>query len=229
MFAVLSHDIYKAFESATGIKSYPLKEYSRLDAPVSSHSDMLICKIDNKVFCYEDYYKDNILTFKEIEKVGYDVCFVSTVCERTYPNDIALNALIIGKNIFCNVKHTAKEIIEYAKASGYNLHNVKQGYSACSTLVLDEKTAITGDLGMKIALESAGITVYAIDNGQVKLEGYGNGLIGGAGVRIHNSIYFFGSPDAVENLTDIINSLGYSLKQVSCRSGLRDFGGVKIF
>ena len=64
MIAVLSELISTNFEKASGIKALPLKPYSKLDLPVSSHADMLLCVIDKNVFCYKDYYNENIDLFK---------------------------------------------------------------------------------------------------------------------------------------------------------------------
>ncbi len=232
MIAVLSHLISNEFEKATKIKSYPLNSYKKLDNPVSSHADMLLCVIDGEVFCYYDYYSQNISLFEAIKSLGYNVRFVSNECGNKYPNDISLNVLIIGKKLFCNEKNTAVEIKKYAKEKGYDIINVRQGYSACSTLVLNEKTAVTADIGMRNALEKEGIEVLFISsNDGIKLEGYNCGFIGGCGVVVDDKIYFFGS---IKQLFDFDNIKLFAEKnQLSIfeiiPEDVCDFGGVKLF
>jgi len=157
MIAVLSHLISEQFEKATGIKALPLKPYQRLDAPVAAHADMLLCVIEKNLFCYKDYYQENIGLFNKIEKEGYKVIQIEKECNKLYPKDIALNVLIIGNMLFCNKKYTASEILEFAEKNKYIIINVNQGYSACSTLVVDKKTVITADIGIKRALEKENI------------------------------------------------------------------------
>ena len=161
MIALLSTQVANEFAKKTGIEVLALKEYSRLDTPVSSHADMLICKIENTVFCYEDYYLENRSIFEKIEN-NYKVVKVSKNCSRKYPNDVGLNALVIGKKIFSRLDSTAKEIVDYAEENGYKLVNVNQGYSACSTLVLNEGSAITTDISIYKALINEGCSALLV-------------------------------------------------------------------
>jgi len=231
MIAVMSNEACTPFsKKVNNIPIYPLKQYSRLDIPVSSHGDMLLCIIDDTVFCYNDYYYDNVETFVEIEKQGKKIKFVSKECSSKYPNDIALNVLIMGKTIFCNTENTAPEITEYALQNGYEVINVKQGYSACSTLVIDEDLAITGDIGMKKAIESASKKAFLVDNSKIILHGYNCGFIGGAGAMIDKKLYFFGPTSFFENYPEIMDF--FAIEGIEIISiipdQVYDFGGIKL-
>jgi hypothetical protein len=231
MIVALSKDIALQFTKETGIISYPLNPYSLLDKPVSSHADMLICKIDNVVFCYEDYYLDNKEVFLKIFEQGYTIKFVSSKCEREYPNDIALNALIIGKKIFCNKKHIAPEILNYATENNYEIIAISQGYSACSTLVINEKSAITGDVGVAKALEKHGIEVALIDTSKIILKGYNIGFIGGASGVIDDKIYLFGPDEIIKNnmkAMSLITKYNFQIIPI-LHDQVYDFGGIKVF
>ena len=63
MLAFVSCDIAEQFENITGVEALPLQPYCRLDKPVSSHTDMLINIIEDRIFCYEDYYLENKSVF----------------------------------------------------------------------------------------------------------------------------------------------------------------------
>ncbi len=231
MIAVLSNLISEQFEKSTGIKALSLKPYSKLDAPVSTHADMLLCVIDNTVFCYKEYYLENIDLFNTIEQEGYNIIKVEKECSKKYPNDIALNALVIDKKLFCNEKYTANEIIEYAKNNDYKIINVNQGYSACSTLVVDKAYAITADAGMKIALEKENINLLFISGEGIKLPGYNCGFIGGSGIVIDDKAYFFGNIKKhhdFEKMKKIFDNKKIGIFEI-IPNDVCDFGGVKIF
>ena len=96
MKVLINHEIAKEFTTVTGIDVIPLYPYKKLDLPVCCHADMLFCVLDNTVFCYEDYVDEfNLLSVLFGE--GYEVEFVSKRCGNKYPDDIALNVLVMGK------------------------------------------------------------------------------------------------------------------------------------
>lgn len=231
MIAVLSSLISKKFEQFTGIRALPLKPFSKLDLPVSTHADMLLCVLDNRVFCYKDYFFDNVSLFEGLMQKNYQITIIDKDCKKKYPNDIALNVLVIGKTLFCNEKYTANEILTYAKDREYKIINVKQGYSACSTFVIDKKHAITADMGMKRALEKENIDVTLISNEGIKLDGYNYGFIGGSGVIIDDTAYFFGNikthPD-FEKIRKALDNKNIKIFSI-LPNDVYDFGGIKLF
>ena len=225
-----SHLVSNDLEIGSGVEVLPLLPYSKLDTFVATHADMLISVIDNKIFCYGEYYNNNKEIFDEASELGYDVIKVSKECSEKYPNDIGLNVLIMGKHIFASLKNTATEILEYAKEKGYILVNVNQGYSGCSTLALTENDAITADKGIYDAIISSGKNATLISDKGIKLEGYNCGFIGGASCVINNCVYFFGNiknhPD-YSKIHEKIQSLNMHEKSISC-GDVCDFGGAKV-
>lgn len=230
MLLAVSHEASDLLRTLNNYAVLPIKPYSKLDSPVSSHADMLICVIDKTVFCYEEYFNENPDFFAMIKNEGYSIIKSKQNCEKHYPNDIGLNALIIGNRIFCNKKYTIKEIVEYGESNGYEIINVKQGYSACSTLVVDDNHAVTSDLGMLKSLENEGINVTLVTNDDIVLNGYNCGFIGGSGFVLDNVAYFFGNifEEVYKDVTDLLNSLNIRIFNLS-NEKLFDYGGVKIF
>lgn len=229
MRALVNYQIADEFSKKTGIDTVAVNPYKRLAPPVASHPDMLFCVLDKTVFCYHDYMVENDLC-DIIKNAGYDLVFVSNKCAPEYPFDISLNVLIMGKTLFCNIRHTATEIIDYAKVNGYTVFNVKQGYSACSTLVVDENTAITSDFGMMNAINSCEKKALYIDNTGIVLPGYDRGFIGGACAKIGGRVCFFGDISAFSEGEKISKLLAEKeISSVSIVSGnLYDFGGIKM-
>ena len=230
MLAFVSCDIAEQFENITGVEALPLQPYCRLDKPVSSHADMLINIIEDRIFCYEDYYLENKSVFEKAESRGYSIVKCTPPVSSRYPYDIGLNALAIGKRIFGNIGHLSRELASFANEKGYRLINVKQGYAACSVLVLGDSCAVTADVGMKKAMEKENIEVILIDDSSIKLDGYNKGFIGGATGVVCDNICFFGdfnSLDGYENVHKKIKHL--NLNEISIMSGdVYDFGGIKV-
>ena len=228
MIALISQDVAKEFENITNIKTLALPRYDKLDIPVSSHADMLVFVLDEYIFLYEDYYNKNKELFKAI--YGYKIICVSKECKIKYPYDIGLNVLTIGNKIFCNVQYTANEILDLAKARGYKIINVKQGYSACSTLVINENSAITGDKGMYNSLIKEGIDTLLIAPDEIKLDGYNHGFIGGSVGVLDKKAYFFGDVYTLSDGEKIFNFLQKHQCEIVLlpRKELSDFGGIKF-
>ena len=229
MKALVNYEVAEAFERETGIETIAIKPYSHLDSPVAAHPDMLFCILDKTVFCYGDYVSENGID-KALTEHGYKIISVSNKCECKYPKDISLNVLVMGKCLFCNKKNTALEILEYADLNGYTVYDVKQGYAACSSLVIDENTAITSDESIARAIELCGKTVLRISNEQIILPGYNCGFIGGSSGKIGGRVCFFGNIDTLsdgEQIRKLLKTKNCSI--IPIMSGrVYDFGGIKI-
>lgn len=228
MVILMSKMIAKKFGHQTGIETISLNEYSKLDSPVNSHADMLLCVIDNTIFCYDEYYKENPDIFAKIKK--YNVLKSSHNCISKYPYDIGLNVLVVGKCIFCKKKYTAKEILNYAALNNYKVIDVNQGYSCCSTLVLDKNSAITSDTGIYNALISEGIDALLVSTKNIKLDGYNCGFVGGSGCVLDKNVYFFGDISRLDDYEEIVRWLELrNYKFLPIISGdVYDFGGAKV-
>lgn len=230
MIAILSSLIAKDFEQKTGIKSIGLPPFEKLDPPVSTHADMLLSVINNNIFVFSEYFDLNRELFRNIPK-DYNIKKIEKGCQSKYPNDIALNVLIIDKKVFCNVKHTAKEIVDYVIKSGYELINISQGYSACSTLVIGKNAAITSDIGVYKELLKRKIDALLISNEGIRLNGYNCGFIGGSSGCNDKVVYFFGQIEKHRDFVKIKEHLykyGHTYSSVFFNE-LSDYGGIKFF
>ena len=223
--------VSNALTKATKCEVLPLQAYDKLDLPVATHADMLVFVLGKRIFCYDDYYNKNRRIFGVAEDDGYEIVRISPPIDSKYPNDVALNVFKIGNFLVGNLKYVAKEILEYANFLGLSLIDVKQGYSACSTLVLDDNTAITADKSIFEALAKIGKRVILIDQGGIKLDGYDYGFIGGASCVLDDTVYFFGDITKHQNYDKIhtaIEALKMNEFSISCED-VFDFGGARTF
>ena len=163
---------------------------------ISSHVDIFVCKIGNKII---------------VEPSEYEHIFQNTNCikgtsriQSQYPYDIKYNVCIIGKKAIHNFEYTDLKVKEELENQNYELINTAQGYTNCSIAVIDDNSAIVTDKGLYKILEKHGIDVlYIKDNLDIKLlngNSYSKkqGFTGGAISRIDDKIIVFGDLSKID-------------------------------
>lgn len=165
-------------------KGYALETVSSsgiVDKGISNHPDIFLCKMGAS---------DNApIFFAEKSDLGMD-----------YPADVAFNAACTGRFFIHNLSATNEKLLLAAKEMGMTLIDVRQGYTKCSVVVVDETSIITYDEGIIAACSKyPEISVLRVAPGFVRLDGYDTGFIGGASGRVGREIIFhgdlFGHPD----------------------------------
>ena len=166
-----------------GFDVIPLAPFSALQNPVDTHADMLLLAVGDVVFAPKGY---------EIESSLPKVIAIDESMGEKYPNDVALNIAIVGKNAFCNKKFASKTVQKYLAENGFSIHHVAQGYAHCSTCIVSENALITADFGIFKAAQDVGIDALLISSGHISLPPYDYGFIGGASGSCREKIYFCG-------------------------------------
>jgi hypothetical protein len=111
-----------------------------------------------------------------------------------YPEEASLNACLVGNRLFHLTRVTDKNILDQASKNNWTIINVNQGYTKCSVCVLDENHIITADMGIHKAALRNKIDSLLISPGQIELDGYHEGFIGGACGKISkDEIVFTGT------------------------------------
>ncbi len=173
-----------------------------LDSHIEDHVDMQIRKISGDVYicskeCYDHYraYLPNYITLYTTEFESSD----------KYPRDCILNNFSIDNHLICNPKSVDPVVLKLLKHE--KIIMVNQGYSKCSTIVLDD-FIITSDKSIYKSCLKQDIKSYLIDGGDISLEGYDTGFIGGTcGYSRELGIVFYGNLEKYkfkDKLTDIL-------------------------
>ncbi len=210
-----------------GFDIIPTVENKEVSPPLWGHADMQICKCSDNVFistplCYE-YYKNKLADFN-----------VKIICGKTtlgsnYPKDIAYNVAWIGKSAIHNFDYTDANIKEYFLQTGIDMINVLQGYSKCTICVVSEGAVITSDIGISKTLLKHGTDVLTISNGNININGWEYGFIGGASGKISdNTLAFCGDISAHPDYNKIKEFCSnYNVECISLsRKRLMDLGSV---
>ena len=192
-------DVEKQTLKNLGYELIEIKKSTNVYPEISSHVDIFACKVKDKIVVEKHIY--DILKNKFKRKI---IKGDSTV-QNVYPNDINYNVCIVGNKSIHNFKYTDSKIISELNKNNFELINVKQGYSNCSIVVIDENSIILSDKGLYNSLKNRGIDMLFLDyihnikllneNGEYSQK---NGFIGGAVSRIGDNIVVFGDLDKID-------------------------------
>ena len=213
-------------ESAEKLKEYGEVVRTRANTRVlkglDTHPDILVHPLPSGNLVVD---RDNYDYYKEIFPNKKIIPSHSSLTGK-YPGDILLNAFAFKKIFIHNVKHTDQVILDYYKKAGYDLVNIKQGYAKCSCLVTED-FVITSDGGIYESLRDL-IPIYKIDHGQIKLQNFNYGFIGGASGVLGKKIFFtgdFSHHSSYEEILKIINKYDYEIEILS-KDPIEDYGTI---
>ena len=205
----------------------------KLDSSISRHADCALVQIDDSLFIGDLTNYNNIVNYLTIKKGEYINSFsmipIKKEVNSPYPGDVKLNIKVIDDRIICNSRFISAEINEYTHEKHIEHINVKQGYSACSCVVLNNKALITDDESICLSSVTNGIDTLLINKGSVKLNGYNYGFIGGTcGMIDNNLIVFTGNLETHTDCDKIISFLNkHNVKYIELSDGpLVDIGGI---
>lgn len=113
--------------------------------------------------------------------------------QESYPGNIRYNAICTGKYFIHNLKYTDPSLLQAARtwhqgqyqqcgsSAKLQMVDVRQGYSRCCCMPVDDTSFITSDQGMAKALSAHDADVLLIERGHILLPGFDYGFIGGCG------------------------------------------------
>lgn len=194
---------------------------------VCGHPDMLMHIIS----------KDTLIVHKDINKefvdklvsIGFKVIFSKNNLKEKYPYDIILNSVNLPNLFIHNSKYTDPELLKYVAPK--KIINVKQGYTKCSTAVLNEKAIMTSDKSIFKALSNENIDVLFLPVGDILLPGLNYGFIGGCcGLLDNHTMAFYGDLNCYAYGIEVIDFLKkYNIKPVFLSNGkLVDRGSLFV-
>lgn len=177
-----------------------------MEKGVSNHPDMFLCRIGyNDINGNAIIYKAEPGDFMNVEKP----------CK--YPDDVMFNAVCTSEYFIHNLNYTDPGLLERVRGVwSVDMIGCRQGYTKCSTVVVDSRSLITADQGIAAACSKAeDLDVLLVQEGHVALEGYDTGFIGGASGRVGNEIIFNGDLSAhpdFQKIKDFIEERGLECK-----------------
>lgn len=173
-------EIYKNIERL-GIEPIFTKKSTNVRQGIQNHADLCFCPLENDYFLISDEQTElmEILT-----QNGYNTEFITEKIGSVYPKDVYLNCVRIGKHIFYNPKTVSSKITDFIKKSGLICVPVRQGYTKCSIAPVSADSFITDDISIGSRGAESGFDVLVISKGDIKLQNFDYGFIGGATGKI---------------------------------------------
>lgn len=191
------------------------------------HADLGIAIIGlNKAVCPPEscaYYKNALSPY------GFEIIEGKRSIGRHYPSDSAYNVGIVGKKCFLNKSVCDELLYEILISEGYEIIEIRQGYSKCSICPIDEKAFITGDTSIAKAGEKAGLDVLLISNDGISLPGFSNGFWGGScGMGDSDELLVNGEVDSLPSGKEITTFLKHrNIKIKNLKKGeVLDIGSI---
>ena len=213
-------------------KIIKLPPFNRLQEPVSAHPDMLLFPTERGIITCAEYFEENRSLFEELSDVsGCEIVLDSGEIASKYPQDVKFNGFVVGGQLFGLASALSEQVLTWAMESKIPVVKLRQGYAKCSVCIVSDKAVITEDAGIEKTMLDSGIDVLRVTSGQVTLEGYNCGFIGGASGSDSENVYFCGNIskhpdfDAIESFCH-----RHAKKCVSLGNGrLYDVGTILFF
>ena len=217
--------------SSLGFTLVPLPPFPCLPQPVASHPDMLLFRMDNKLFCHRDYAPIADRQIQTIlSKTDLDLILTDDPVSDVYPHDVSLNLVFTRNILLGKTDAMAQKVKRHANSLDIPVFPVKQGYTKCSCVVL-ENAVITSDTSIAKAASKAELDCLLISQGNVTLKGYDYGFIGGASGVYQKTVFFCGNikkhPDE-ERIANFCHLHGYEVHSLSDEP-LFDAGTLMFF
>ena len=159
-----------------GIETLHTASCERLLPPERYHADLLLRHLGGNTVLVES---GQLELMKAIDSFGGKTQAVSRPLEKTYPYNIALNALICGESLFGKLEALAPELLTWAHGQGQRLKKVRQGYAGCACALVNERAILTSDKGIAKAAGEEGIDCLLLTPGHIRCDGFDCGFIGG--------------------------------------------------
>lgn len=178
--------------------SIPLNE--EVSANVADHTDLSVFIADAIYVapCIYKGFQDQIRAVIDehprdasLQRLLFEgVVYGISTLQKTYPFDIAFNAVKLKNHFFHKLTHTEPKILA---AMTCEKVAVKQGYTRCSTMILSDSAVITEDAGLAKTYEACGYEVLLITKGHVELPGFEYGFFGGSGGVVEDILVLNGT------------------------------------
>lgn len=159
-----------------GVQALPAPVTSTLPPPIREHPDMNCRHLGGEALIVFQ----NAAVPHALSQIGLKMIPSDRPGGGQYPLDAALNVLLLSGYAFHKAGITDPRLQQLLDTRGYTLKTVAQGYTACSSAIVDERALITADPKIAQAAKAVGIDVLQIQPGFIDLPGYPYGFLGGA-------------------------------------------------
>lgn len=162
-----------------------------IDPRMSGHADLSLLHAGGERLYLAPYLRGSALSERLLE-LGAELVYPEMTQSPEYPRDAQLNLCAAGRAVFYCEKSACKDIVDYLTiVRRLSAVRGRQGYTRCSTCVVDEHSIITADSMIYAAAIHAGYDALLISAGHIDLSGFEYGFIGGAAFKLSRRVLAF--------------------------------------
>ncbi len=209
----------------TGIKCFSAYNNSSVSENISDHADIsFFFDGDDTLFVA----KEEEVCAEQLKQFCENIIVLPEYLNKNYPDDVKLNCVRVGSVFICNTNTVSTDILEHMKAKKLKILDVKQGYTKCSVVPVSENAIITDDISIYNGCNSFGIDALLVSKGDVRLNGFDYGFIGGCSGKIsNNTVIFSGNIRKHRDCKKILDFLSkYNVKYYCPQNELTDIGSI---
>lgn len=216
------YDFLRSF----GINLLISEPNENVDSRIKFHADISVYHAGGKNVILDQTQKKLSQT---LIGLGFNVIWAKNRVGGSYPNDCRLNFAAVGRYLIGKSEIADDTLLSIAKENALTPLNVKQGYAKCSICPVSENAIITDDENIFAVCAKAGLDCLLVKKGNVNLDGFDYGFIGGASAKVDNDlILFFGDISTHCDWRQIIDFLKKHDCNAECIPNfpLTDIGGI---
>ena len=170
-----------------GIKIIPTKSIDKFYSFEKFHADMQVFHYSNDTAFI---LNESLYLKEELEKYIENVIVIDETADEKYPKNVLLNAVSLSDNLICNPKCISDNVSHTIEQKRTYVYRVEQGYTKCSTCIVDRESIITSDKSIYNACKDD-FDVLLIHPGYIELPGISYGFIGGCSFKYNKNILMF--------------------------------------
>ncbi len=224
-----------------GVDVFKVGVNRKLEPPVASHPDCNLIQLDERTFVCDEALAPSLISYVRSNTIVNNLTKgqgaikdeqVKVYIEKIispYPGEAVINVKRLDTCIVCNTKHVSKTVQIYSAANSLNLYHCNQGYVGCSSVLIAPNAAMTDDESVYDTFRRIGFDCLKLSKGQIKLNGYNYGFIGGCCGFIDKNVIAFNGKLNMHNDADKIKSFfdKYNVSFVELIDNpLTDIGGI---
>lgn len=201
-----------------------LEPNSTVYPSISTHPDIFFCQYEPDKLVFAPDTKSEYIA--ALHKAGVKMTKGKSHLGNAHPDTVQYNACALRNTLIHNLKYTDNRILEIFE--GKTQINVKQGYTRCNLLALNENAFITSDEGIRNELLKHGFEVLYIDPHQIRLEGHDYGFFPGCCGVWRNQLVVCGSTDRLKEKKELyvfMDRHGFEINELY-KGELVDLGSI---
>ncbi|MBE5039622.1 hypothetical protein INF28_03985 [Oscillospiraceae bacterium DSM 107454] len=202
----------------------------QLNDATATHPDMQIHAVnDNTAFCAPECFA----YYRRVLPKRIHLIAGNTRLKGTYPFNCAYNVARVGNYVFCNTESVDPLLIQWYRTNRKIIIPIRQGYAKCNLCPLSDEAFLTEDRGIynTVIKQNLPVKCFLLPAGEVILDGYPYGFIGGASGGFKEILFWYGNPEYCSFYSQLEKLMQtYHISNISLYDmPLYDLGGIICF